>query len=119
MKTAFLSQWSKTQKPENLEIVSLAFERKADQTYGRKQLSKLRAAYSIDYPLLFGGIYHKDSAAAKLPELNDLIAYPTLVFMNEKHEVTHIHTGFTGPGTGEHFEQWKLDFAKRIAEIAQ
>lgn len=116
--TAFLSQWSKTKKPENLEIISLAFERKADFTYAQKRLDKLRLKYSVDYPLLFGGIYHKDSAAAVLPELSSVVAYPTLIFMDAQHEVTHIHTGFTGPGTGDYFERWKLDFAKRIEEIA-
>lgn len=116
--TAFLSEWAKTQRPESLQIVSIAFEKKPDLAYGWQRLKKLQKAYDIDYQLLFGGIYHKDSAAAALPELNDVIAYPTLIFMDANHEVKHIHTGFNGPGTGEHFERWKLDFEKRIAEIA-
>ena len=116
--TAYLSDWHKNNKPENLEVVSLAFERKDNFNYARERLQVLKDEYDITYPLLFGGGYAKDEAAKKLPELNTVIAYPTLVFFSASHEVTHIHTGFMGPGTGEHFERWKLDFEKRISEIA-
>lgn len=116
--TKYLSQWYENRTNKELEIVSLAFERKNNFKYAQKQLSRLKERYGISYPLLFGGSYDKKKAAQTLPELNTVVAYPTLVFYNANHEVTHIHTGFTGPGTGEHFERWKLDFEKRVSEIA-
>lgn len=117
--TTYLSKWYNTQKPDGIELVSLAFERKDDFAYGKKQLTRLKDHYDIKYPLLFGGGSDKALAASKLPELNTIVAYPTLVFYNKDHKVTHIHTGFSGPGTGEHYERWKLDFEKRITEITQ
>lgn len=117
--TKFLSNWYNNRTQQNVEVVSLAFEKKNNFKYANKQLSRLKDRFSVPYPLLFGGSYDKKEAAKSLPELNTVVAYPTLVFYNAAHQVTHIHTGFNGPGTGAHFERWKLDFEKRVSEIAQ
>jgi len=116
--TKFLSQWHTLNPDIGVELVSLAFERKDNYQYAKERLTLLRDRFNVGYPLLFGGGYDKELATKKLPELSAVVAYPTLVFYNSNHEVTHIHTGFTGPGTGVHFERWKLDFEKRVAEIA-
>lgn len=116
--TAFLSDWYRNNKREDLEIVSLAFERKDDFWYAKNRLLTLKKRYAMEYPLLIGGFYDKGQAAAKLPGLNSLIAYPTLIFYDKTHKVRHIHTGFSGPGTGEHFDRWKLDFEKHVAQLA-
>lgn len=116
--TKFLSHWYASNPDIGVELVSLAFERKDNFNYGSKRLELLKKRFNVSYSLLFGGGYDKELAAEKLSELSSVVAYPTLIFYNSNHEVTHIHTGFTGPGTGEHFERWKLDFEKRVAEIA-
>ncbi|MFY0671917.1 MAG: TlpA family protein disulfide reductase [Bacteroidia bacterium] len=115
--TAFLSQWYKNQKPDGIEVVSLAFERKDNFQYAKKRLNALKERYDIKYPLLFVGGSDKQEAAEKLPALSSVIAYPTLIFMDKDHKATHIHTGFNGPGTGEYYERWKLDFEKRVNEL--
>ncbi|MBI1185058.1 redoxin domain-containing protein [bacterium] len=115
--TAFLSNWYNHKKPENLELISLAFEKKDDFWYAKTRLHKLKDKYKIKYPLLVGGLYDKKIAGEKIPELTEIIAYPTLIFMDSTHKVTYIHTGFTGPGTGQHYENWKLEFEKEVNRI--
>jgi thiol-disulfide isomerase/thioredoxin len=115
--TAFLSKWYKNQKPEGLEVISLAFERKDNFQYGRSRLMALQNRYDIQYSLLFAGGSDKEKATEKLPALSSVVAYPTLIFMDKNHKVTHIHTGFNGPGTGHYYEQWKLDFEKLVTEL--
>lgn len=115
--TAFLSKWYKNQKPEGLEVITLAFEKKDNFNYAKSRLQALKERYGIEYQLLFVGSSDKEKAAEKLPSLSSVVAYPTLIFMDKKHKVTYIHTGFNGPGTGHHYEQWKLDFEKLVTEL--
>ncbi|MGB0429717.1 MAG: TlpA disulfide reductase family protein [Bacteroidia bacterium] len=115
--TAFLSQWYQNQKTEKLEMVSLAFEKKDNFIYAKSRLQALKERYNVEYPLLFAGSSDKTKAAKALPALSSVIAYPTLIFMDKEHKVTHIHTGFNGPGTGHHYEQWKLEFKQLVNDL--
>ncbi|MCB0736635.1 MAG: TlpA family protein disulfide reductase [Bacteroidetes bacterium] len=115
--TAYLAKWAKKEKPENLEIVSLAFERKNDFEYAKQRLEILKEHYEIPYQLAFAGQSNKEDAALKLPDLNRVVAYPTLIFIDQNHKVQHIHTGFSGPGTGAYFEEWKANFNSEIEKL--
>ena len=55
-----------------------------------------------------------DKPMDKIPGLKNFISFPTTVFLNKKHEVVKVHAGFTGPGTGEFFEQWKKEFNETV-----
>ena len=45
-----------------------------------------------------------------LPQLEKIEGFPTTIFINKKGEVEKIHTGFNGPGTGEHYDEQKKEF---------
>ena len=49
--------------------------------------------------------------------LNKVLAFPTTIFVDRKGQVRRIHTGFSGPGTGVHFEQWERGFRAFMAEL--
>lgn len=115
--TAFLAKWKNEHEASPISIIALAFERKNDFAYAKERLEVLQKRYNIPYTLAFAGSAHKDSAAAALPALNHVWAYPTLIYLNRDHEVVHIHTGFQGPGTGEPFLQWKKDFTRRVERL--
>jgi hypothetical protein len=34
--------------------------------------------------------------------LNSIIAYPTMIFLDEENKVQKIHTGFNGPATSDY-----------------
>ena len=56
-------------------------------------------------------------AAATLPALNAVIAFPTTIFIGKDGKVKHIHTGFAGPGTGEYYEEMKEKFNLTVNEL--
>lgn len=115
--TRFLSKWYRERKPEGVELIALAFERKNDFDYAGKQLRRLKKHFNITYPLYFAGDYHKEAASRALPALNRVIAYPTLVFIDQNGEVQRIHTGFQGPGTGKTYERWILHFNAAVDKL--
>jgi hypothetical protein len=72
------------------------------------------AKHDIAFEVLVAGVSDKDLAAEKLPMLNHVLAYPTTIFIDREGAVRYIHTGFTGPGTGAHYEAFKRDFRQRM-----
>ena len=102
---------------DGLEIVGLAFEFTEDVTRDRKQIAEFKQRYGIQYPLLRAGINDKKEAAKVLGFLDKVVAYPTSIFLNRDHQVVNIHSGFAGPGTGEHFNELVKDLEAQIKAI--
>lgn len=102
----FLGQLYQEYKEKGLEIVAIDYELinsfKVFQTNARK----LKKDLSIDYPVLFGGLANKKEASKTLPMLNAILSYPTSIFVDKKGKVRAIHTGFSGPGTGEIYSNY-------------
>ncbi len=42
---------------------------------------------------------------------------PTTIFIGKDGKVKKIHTGFNGPGTGEHYERFRKEFDATIEEL--
>jgi peroxiredoxin len=103
---AFLAPLYKEYRDKGLEIVSLQFEHFGDFQRAAEATQRFRQHYGIEYTTLIAGISDKDEAAKKLPMLKSFVAFPTTVFIDRKGNVRKIHTGFTGPATGDHYVQF-------------
>jgi hypothetical protein len=115
--TKFLSSWYSSNKHRNVEIIALAFERKDDFEYAKTRIEKLKKRFDIQYDFLFGGKSDKSSATKALPMLRGSVSYPTTIFIDRKGKVRKIHTGFSGPGTGEHYSKFVSDFNTLMDEL--
>ena len=73
--------------------------------------------YDIQYPMLIAGTMDKEAAAKTLPMINAVLVYPTMIIVDRTGAVRHIHTGFPGPATGAHHEEFKSDFYKLMDEL--
>jgi peroxiredoxin len=103
---AFLAPLYKDYRDKGLEIVSLQFEHFGDFERAAEATQRFRQHYGIEYTTLIAGISDKDEAAKKLPMLKSFVAFPTTVFIDRKGNVRKIHTGYTGPATGDHYVQF-------------
>lgn len=103
--------------PNGLEIVGLAFEFTDDVERDKKQIAEFKQRYGIQYPLLRAGINDKAQAAKVLGFLDKVVAYPTSIFLDRNHQVVNIHSGFAGPGTGEHYKELVAELEKQIQDI--
>jgi thiol-disulfide isomerase/thioredoxin len=103
---AFLAPLYKEYRGKGLEIVSLMFEHFGDFPRAAEATQRFRRNYGIDYTTLIAGTSDKDEAATKLPMLDRVYAFPTTIFIDRKGNVRKIHTGFSGPATGEHYAQF-------------
>ena len=111
---AFLAPLYRDYRAKGLEIVSLMFEHFGDFDRAAAATERFRKHYGIEYTTLIAGISDKDEAAKKLPMLERVYAFPTTIFIDRRGQVRKIHTGFSGPATGEHYAQFVSEFKSTL-----
>lgn len=109
-KATFLADYHRQNKGRGLEVVSLMYEHLEAFDEAAEQVREFRSKFNIEHELLIAGISDKAEASETLPMLNHVLAYPTTIYVDRQGAVRKIHTGFTGPGTGEHYEAYKSEF---------
>ncbi len=100
--TEFLVEWLDEHPDLDIAVIGLAFERYDDPSKARKVISRYREKLGITYPILHAGKSNKREASKQLPMLNEIISYPTLIFLDRNNQVHRIHTGFNGPATPDY-----------------
>jgi peroxiredoxin len=114
-----LVQLDRRYRSRGLEIVSLMFEQHADFKHAVAAVKRFRAAHGIGYPTLIAGEADKAKAAAVLPQLDAVLAYPTAIFIDRTGHVRKIHTGFAGPATGVQHDLLVHEFQVQIEDLLQ
>lgn len=114
--TRFLSDYVKSKKHNNFEVIALAFEYAKTEELAFNGIERLKNKVGITYPILLAqyGSSSKNKANEKLPMLNHVISYPTTIFMDKKGKVRKIHTGFNGPATGQKYIEFMEEFDQYV-----
>jgi thiol-disulfide isomerase/thioredoxin len=115
--TKFLAEWYAQNNKRGVEIIGLAYERKADFTYASDRVKKMKEKLNVTYDFVIAGVNDKVKAGETLPMLNKVVAFPTTIFIGKDGKVKYIHTGFSGPGTGIYYEQFKENFNQKVNEL--
>jgi thiol-disulfide isomerase/thioredoxin len=102
---------------QGLEIVGLAYEYTGKAERDRIQVKRFGERHGITYPLLLAGTSDKKAAAATLPELNAILAFPTTIFIGRDGRVRKIHSGYAGPATGDHHRLLVAELEATVQEL--
>jgi thiol-disulfide isomerase/thioredoxin len=115
----YFAEFYKKNRYKDVEIVALAFEYVKTEDQGFKNIQRLKDRIGITYPVLLAqtGTDSKIEAQQKLPMLNQVLSYPTTIFIDKTGQVRKIHTGFNGPATGKKFFDFKVDFEGFVSEL--
>ncbi|HEY4650352.1 MAG TPA: TlpA disulfide reductase family protein [Pontibacter sp.] len=113
----FLAPYYDKNKDRGLEIIGLGFERNPEFEKAAPRLQKMKDRLHVNYDLVVAGSSDKEAAAKALPALNQVLSFPTTIFIGRDGKVRKIHTGFSGPGTGKYYEDWVADFNKTMDEL--
>lgn len=116
--SAFLSTNYSRIKELGFDVIALAFERE-EKDASVKVLRKLRDHLELPYEVLYAGKSSKKEAGEALPMLNGIMSYPTLIYLNSKHEIVKIHTGFYGPSTGTYHTEQQDEFWRILEGISR
>lgn len=104
-------------RDQGFEVVALMFEHFEEHDVAAEQVRRFREKFAIEYDTLIAGISDKTEASKTLPALSAVLAFPTTIFIDRSGRVRQIHTGFSGPGTGEHYQALQQDFRQLITEL--
>ncbi|CCH03404.1 alkyl hydroperoxide reductase/ Thiol specific antioxidant/ Mal allergen [Fibrella aestuarina BUZ 2] len=117
--TRFLAPWYAKNRSRKVEVVGLAFEKTADLTESGPKIKRMAERFGVTYPVLLAGTNDKAEASKALPALNRVVAFPTTIFLDKKGQVRHIHTGFSGPGTGAYYDEYVAEFNRLVDKLEQ
>ncbi|RYE27063.1 MAG: TlpA family protein disulfide reductase, partial [Sphingobacteriaceae bacterium] len=114
--TAYLSDnFYKKYHAKGVDVLGLAYERTTDFAASKKNLDQLKNRFQIPYDILVTGYTsNKTEAAKSLPALSGIVGFPTTIIIDKKGDVRKINTGFSGPGTGDHYTEFTHEFETLI-----
>lgn len=116
--TAYLVNYYKKYRPKGVEIVGLAYERTTDFARSQKSVNQLKDRFNITYPILITGYTPARGEAAKsLPMIEKVLGFPTTIIIDKKGNVRKIHTGFSGPGTGQYYIAFISEFERLTNDL--
>lgn len=104
--TVLLNEMFQEYNGQGLDVLALAFERYEKPEKAVSALKAFKKNLDVKYDILYAGESKKELAAEKLPFLSRIMSYPTCIFIDRSGKVRRIRTGFYGPSTGAHYENY-------------
>lgn len=104
---------------KGVAFMGLSYERTADYEKSLKALQPFQKRFQIPYPILIAPVAVSDTLRTEktLPQIENIMAFPTTIFIDKKGNIRKIHAGFDGPATGIHFLNYKKEFDDTINEL--
>ena len=99
---------------QGFRVVGLAFEVGNDSKKQRARLKKFITDLGVNYEVYLAGTSSKETAAAYFPMLNGIMSFPTSILVDAQGKVIAIHTGFSGPATGQAYNDLVQKFKQEI-----
>lgn len=115
--TNFLSPWYNENRHRGVEIVGLTYEQSDNLNAMAPKIKKMIERLEINYPVVLAGSRDSESTSRSLPALNHIMSFPTTIIVDKNKQVRHIHTGFSGPGTGHYYDEFVEEFNRLIDKL--
>jgi len=106
----YLAELQETYRNRGLRVVGLAFELTDDLDRSVKQVRLYQKRHGAQWPVLVAGLADKALASEALPVLDRIRSFPTAIFIDANGTVRGVHTGFTGPATGDANLQMRAEY---------
>ena len=110
----FLSALYKKYRAKGLEVVALSFEETA-QLANPTRLKAFIATYGLEYTVLLPG--EPDQLAEKVPQAENLNAFPTTFVVGRDGRVRAVHAGFPSPGSGDFYTKAEHEITEQVERL--
>jgi thiol-disulfide isomerase/thioredoxin len=101
-------------RERGLRILGLAFELTGDFARDAGQVRIFAARHGLAFPFFLCGTADKEAATRALGLVDRVRAFPTTVFVGADGLPRAVHSGFSGPATGEEHLKLRREFERRI-----
>lgn len=109
--TRYLTRWINEHPDQQVEFLAVNYEANYSVQYGMDRIETYKKRLNIPYNIILGGPLSKSKAAEAFSFIEDeIMAFPTLVFIDKQGYARYVHSYFTGPATGEFYEEFDRRF---------
>lgn len=114
--TRFFSEIYDNYNPKGVEFIGLSFE---SNNYEESKLRIERFVKQLGAKgdFLYAGEAGKNNIFKVLPFMMEFKGYPTTIYLDRNHNVKKVTTGFSGPGTGVHYEKQKIKIIQYLDNL--
>jgi thiol-disulfide isomerase/thioredoxin len=105
-------------QPKGLEIIGLCFESK-DYEESKQRIQRFSNQLNAKYEFLYAGEVGNKPLMQALPFMKEFKGYPTTIYLDKNHKVVKVFTGFSGPGTGMHYDKQKNDIVQMFDKLIE
>lgn len=102
---------------QGLEIIAVGYETGSGFEDYARNIDRFKKKLNVDFTFLVGGPANKGVASEHFKMLNEVISFPTSIFIGKDGAVKRVHTGFNGPGTGSYYEEYMIKTEGLIQEL--
>lgn len=113
--TVYIKELYEKYHAKGLEIISVGYEIGNGFDDYAKQLKVYQKRFDLKHSVLVGGSAKKSSAKEDFGFLSDFTSFPTTLFIDRSGKIVRIHTGFSGPGTGKYY----LDYKEKTDQLVE
>ena len=113
----YFNELYKKYNKQGLEIYAVAFENGKSTEVILDKLEKYKEQNNIEYPILYGGKAANKAALDVFPYLNQIMSFPTTLYLDKNNTIRKIYTGFYGPSTGRYYEEYTQTTEKFIQDL--
>jgi thiol-disulfide isomerase/thioredoxin len=110
----FLADLYRKYRAKGLEIVTFSFE-EDDQLTNPTRLRAFIKNYGLEYTVLLAGI--PDDLEAKVPQAENLNAFPTTFLLGRDGRVRAVHAGFPSAGSGEFYSKAQREIIGHVERL--
>ncbi len=112
--TPFMVSLYKKYRAKGFEVIQLSFE-EDDQQPGLTRLKGFNENYGIEWTVLVPG--NPDQLNEKVPQANNLNAFPTSFFIGRDGRVRAVHAGFPSPGSGAFYTEAEKEVTTLVEKL--
>ena len=102
---------------DGLQVLGLAYEVTGDDARSQRQVERFKKKFGIDWEIEIAGTSDKAQASKTLPDITAVKSFPTTIWIGRDGNVRAIHSGFSGPATGDEHVELVAEFETLTAEI--
>lgn len=114
--TKFFSEIFDSYNPKGIEIIGLCFESNNFEE-SKSRIKRFKEQLGAKGDFLYAGEVGKDNIFKALPFMKEFKGYPTTIYVDRNHNVRKVTTGFSGPGTGMHYEKQKSNIVQYLDKL--
>jgi thiol-disulfide isomerase/thioredoxin len=111
----FLGELYQRYHSKGLEMAAFCFENAGDPSWA--PLRAFVRKFNIQYPALLAGEPSSGVLKTAVPQIDNLTAYPTSIYVGKDGKVRSVHTGFPSGGSGEELARVKEEIRATIEQM--